>query len=241
MKREWILVMDSGKGGLWTLKEIQKLLPHKNYLYFMDSLHCPYGNKSVKFLKRHSLDIIKKLTSLYNIKLVVLACNTLSTVCYDFLCQNISVPIVKIEPYFPPKVFHKQNTLVIATTNTIKHNVKIKQYNDYQNIFVFGFDDLAKKIDMANGNYDLLQDYLKNKLSCFLNVGIKNIVLGCTHFNYIKQQLTNIFGDVKFYENSKNVAKNVKNLVKISKKSQIFEKIPQKKQKKGKILLLQKI
>lgn len=238
MKRDWILVIDSGIGGLWTLKEIQKRLPYENYIYFMDAVNAPYGNKSVKKLKKIVMNIITKISSIYKIKAIVLACNTISSVCYDYIVSNFSIPIFKIEPVYNPKLFNGQNTLLLATKNTIQKNKNLAIYENYPNIFLYGFKTIAKKIDEANGNYNILEPYLERKLRDFKNKNIKNIVLGCTHFNYIKTELKNIFGEVKFFENSKNLAKNIKKSIKKAPKTQFFAK---NKQKKGKFLLLKKI
>ncbi len=241
MEREWILVMDSGIGGLWTLNKIKKILPNENYLYFMDTLHSPYGNKSIKKLKNIAYANIKKIIDFYNIKLIVLACNTLSSVCYEYLTQKFKVPIIKIEPFFEPTEFQNNNTLVLATKSTIKHNQNLKKYFGYANIYLFGFGTLAKIIDNSKGDYKTLQNYLNKELSKFKDKNIKNIVLGCTHFNYIKHELQNIFGKVEFFENSENIAKIVKKTLKNHKKLQNNSKIISKKQKKGEFLLLQKI
>ena len=242
MGREWILVIDSGIGGLWTLNKIRTICPHENYLYFMDKLNAPYGNKSARFLKIITKRNIKKLIDLYDIKLVVFACNTLSSVVYDYIKGEFTEKqFIKIEPFVEPSLFKHSNTLVIATKNTIKRNKNLKKYAEHNNIFLHGFPSLAKKIDDAKGDYQKLLPYLKKELSSYSKLNIKNIVLGCTHFNYIKPQLKEIFGNVAFFENSENVAKNVKTLLKKTKKYQNKSSFPKKKQKNGQFLLLYKI
>ena len=109
--------------------------------------------------------------------------------------------------------FQNKNTLVLATTNTIKHNKNLNIYKDYSYIYLKGFGSLAKKIDNANGNYDLLLPYLSKALSQYKDKNIQNIVLGCTHFNYIKKQLTKIFGEINFFENSPYVANLVESVL----------------------------
>ena len=209
------MVIDSGNGGLWTLKKIKHLLPFENYLFFEDKINAPYGNKSKKQLKKIVLKNLKKLTKLYNIKLVVFACNTISSVCFDYIKQIFfDLPIIKIEPYISTKWFFGEQTLLLATKNTIKHNIKIRVYNSSKNVFVVGYKTLAKQIDCNINNLDNLLPYLNKTLKKYKHKKIKNIVLGCTHFNYIKPQLIKIFGNVKFFENSNVVAKNVKNTLK---------------------------
>ena len=215
MRKSWILVLDSGNGGLWTLNEIKKLLPNENYIFFMDVLHSPYGNKSTKKLKKIAGNAVQNFLLRFNIKLVVLACNTLSSIAYDFLVQKFqNVPIVKIEPYLNSKKFKNQNTLVLATQNTLRHNQNIKKYRHSKSIFFKGFGNLAKQIDKNSKNLDVLQGYLNFHLRKYKKHNIKNVVLGCTHFNLIKQQICAALSkNVTFFENSKFVAKQVRLLL----------------------------
>ena len=227
--------MDSGIGGTWTLEKIKQLLPNENYIFFMDKFNAPYGNKTRRKLKQLAFHHIKKITSIFDVKLVVLACNTLSSVAYEFLKQKfVNLPIIKIEPYILPRNFENENTLILATKNTIKFNKNLNRYNSCSNIYLKGFGNLAKKIDNASGNYNQIQKYLTKQLAFYKRRNIKNVVLGCTHFNFIKQQIKTALGDdIKFFENSDVVAKNVKNV--LSKLSLL-----QKTNKQGQTLFLYK-
>ena len=144
--------------------------------------------------------------------MIVLACNTASAVCYDELKkQNADLPIIKIAPYSNYKKLDILPTIVMVTNNTAKFYPKLKLIQNYKNIHLHPFAKLAKKIDDANGNFDLVLPYLKNELCKYEHMGIKNIVLGCTHYNHIRPQLKKIFGKVKFFENSSKVATKCKN------------------------------
>ena len=235
MKKSWVLVIDSGMGGLWTLNKIKEVLPNESYIYFMDKVNSPYGNKPRKKLESIADEILAKITRVFNIKLVVLACNTLSSIVYDFLTKRyINLPIVKISPFVDAKVLGKNQTLVLATKNTININADLKRYQNKDNIHLFGFGTLAKKIDKNMQNLDVLLPFLSKKLKKFKNFGIKNILLGCTHFNYIVPQLQKIFGDdVCFFENSGQVAKSV--FMELKAKNKLS------KQKGGETLVLFKI
>ena len=163
MEKKWILVIDSGIGGRWTLEKIKKILPNENYLFFMDKTHAPYGNKSKSQLLKIAEKNVTSLLKLYDIKLVVLACNTLSSVCYEHLKRTfVEIPFIKIEPYFEPEIFQNLPTLLLATKSTIKYNKRIKEYKKYANIYLKGFGNLAKKIDASNDNFQEIGDFLSN-------------------------------------------------------------------------------
>ena len=209
----WVLVLDSGIGGLWTLKKLQKSLPKENFLFFMDKLNAPYGNKSYKKLNRLVCQNVKKIREKYKIKAIVLACNTASSVCFNQLKnQNIDLPIIKIQPFLDKSKF-EGNTLILATDNTAKFCPEIKQIVDNKTIFLQSFGTLAKQIDNSNGNFDAVLPFLRQNLCKYLHMNIKSIVLGCTHYNFIMPQLKKIFGNVKFFENSQVVAKECKKVL----------------------------
>ena len=238
-KKQWVLVLDSGIGGQWTLLELEKVLPKENFLFFMDKTNAPYGNKSKLELCNIVTKNVEKAKKFFDIKLIVLACNTISAVCYDELCKKFfDTPIVKIHPFCDAKKFFGNPTLVLATQNTAKYSVELaKMAKQNKNVYVKSFATLAKKIDDANGKFDELLPYLKTQLEPFCNLGIKNIVLGCTHYNFLKSQLVQIFGDVKFFENSTIVANQARDILeRIGKLSTqkngetiIFSKLPNKK------------
>ena len=215
MKKSWILVVDSGMGGMWTLEHIKRILPNENYLFFMDRVHSPYGNKSLKTILKIAKNNMKKILKVFDVKLVVLACNTLSSIAFECLKNAYpNLPIIPISPFVDLKKIGKKPTLLLATKNTIKHNIDIKKYKNLDCVKMCGFGNLAKKIDKNMQNLDVLMPFLSKKLKIFQKNNIKNILLGCTHFGFLKQQFKKIFGnDVQFFENSDLVAKQVKTVL----------------------------
>lgn len=98
-----ILVMDSGAGGISTLKVLRKILPYEDYIYFADNKNMPYGNKSRAFLAENAIAIIKKVSEDYALKMAVLACNTLTGAAVKILREEFtSLPIVGMEPAYKP-------------------------------------------------------------------------------------------------------------------------------------------
>lgn len=214
MEKSWILVFDSGTGGKYTMEQIRKILPNENYLLFMDKTNCPYGNKPKNKLKNIITSTIKKIKQKYDLKLIVIACNTLSSMFACYL-QKIfkDTPFVFVLPSTEKQILLKP-TLFLVTKNTARYNKDLKIYKKQKNIWVLGFDNLAKMIDDCAGNYDVLQAYLNKKLKKFKNKKPVNIILGCTHFNYITKQIKKSLGyEIDFYENSQNVAKKVKQML----------------------------
>ena len=219
---KWILVLDSGIGGLYTLKILQKKMPTENFLFFMDKMHSPYGNKPANKLNKLVCDNVKKVRAMFEIKAIVLACNTASAVCYETIkAQNADLPTFKIQPYVDIKKFEDKPTLVMVTKNTARHCAELAKIESKKNVFLMSFGKLARQIDKTNGNFDMLLPFLRKKMCKYSHMNIQNIVLGCTHFNHIKPQLRTIFGDVKFFESSPKVANECK---KVLRKNHLLKK-----------------
>ncbi|WP_305084515.1 glutamate racemase [uncultured Clostridium sp.] len=203
-------VFDSGIGGVTVLKEIIKLLPNYHYLYYSDSFNNPYGDKKEEELLIITKNIVQLLID-KGCKIIVIACNTASAICKDYLRGNFDVSIIAIEPAIK-QVFDnspKGKTLVMATKGTIESEKFLKLYNSFSNdeMIIEAFPGLADLIEQDRK--EDLKIYLQKKLH-YNN--IKNVVLGCTHYPLIKNEIKEILGDVNFFEGSFGVAKKVKDV-----------------------------
>lgn len=98
LRNNSIGVFDSGLGGLSVLKEIKKLLPNESIIYFSDSLNCPYGSKSEEKIKFLSEKIVNFLVEKKKCKMIVIACNTITTLTIADFRKNFPIPFVGIEP-----------------------------------------------------------------------------------------------------------------------------------------------
>ncbi len=209
---EYILIFDSGSGGKYVLGQFEKVLPAENYIFFCDKKNCPYGNKSKEKLESIAINSIKKITEKYHIKMIIVACNTLSSMLkQEINSQFCHLPVLFIQPKISLKIL-KSPTLLIATTNTINHNKIIQKYDGNINLYLQSFATLAKKIDEQD--YEYIKKFLKQKLTKYKSSKIKNVVLGCTHYNYIKDEIKNVLGEeITFLENSKNIAIKAKKIL----------------------------
>lgn len=212
-------IFDSGIGGLTTLKEIKKLLPHENYLYYADSQNNPYGEKTNKEL----LNIVTNITDFLikkNVKIIVIACNTATTRCinklrkiYPFVTFIGTEPAIKVACN---KNF--KNTLVLATPSTIKSertNELVKKYkNDNQTITLLPCKGLAGAIEKQDQTK--IEKLLHQLLDKYQNKSIDSIVLGCTHYPHIKNNIQKMFPQAKIIDGNKGVAKQVKKQLKLN-------------------------
>lgn len=204
---------DSGIGGVTILKEAIKLLPKHSFLYYSDSKNNPYGDKDIDKLYNIVINVVDFLIS-KGCKIIVIACNTASANCVDKLRIDFpDIVFIATEPAY--KMVHdfnpNENTLVMATEGTIHSERFLKLYNKYDNhkTNLISCKGLAELIE--NGNEDEIRKYLYSKLNNYHN--IKNVVLGCTHYPLIKDEIREVLGDVKFFDSSLGVARQLKRML----------------------------
>lgn len=212
MKRP-IGILDSGIGGVTVLKEILKLLPNENYIYYSDSLHNPYGEKTKEEVFYYVDEIVKFFIE-KNCKAVVFACNTATAlVVEDIRIKYPELIIIGIEPAY--KMVHDyaqdKKTLVMATPATIESERFLNLFHHYDNghTTLLPCPGLANLIE--NGNNLEINFYLEKNLSKENHFEV--VVLGCTHYPLIKTEIINVLGDVTFYDGGKGVAQRLKYLL----------------------------
>ena len=202
-------VLDSGIGGVTVLREILKQNIHAKFIYYSDSKHNPYGDKSdvevysiVKTIVDYLLD--KGCVA------IVLACNTASAICVKKLREEYPDTLfIAIEPAYKMVYDYNPNgkTLVMATEGTINSEKFLTLFNKYdnKNTILLPCKGLAELIE--EGNDVKINQYLDDNLSKYKD--IDNVVLGCTHYPLIKKNIRRVLGDVKFFDGSSGVSKEL--------------------------------
>ena len=206
-------ILDSGIGGVTVLNEILKLLPNYNYIYYSDSINYPYGDKNTKLVIQYIDNIVNFLID-KECNIIVFACNTATALTIDIMREKYKdIEFIGIEPAY--KMVHDYNkdkkTLVMATPATINSKRFLKLYHDYdnENTILLECPNLASLIE--NNNIDKVLEYLKEKLPISENIEV--VVLGCTHYPLIKEEISSILGKVTFYDGSVGVARRLKTLL----------------------------
>ena len=214
IKEESIGLFDSGIGGVTVLKEIIKILPNENYIYYSDSKNNPYGDKSDEEIFNMCDRIVKKFIE-QECKAIVIACNTASAKAAKKLREKYPQEIIiAIEPAY--KMVHdfayEKPTLVMATKGTIESEKFHKLYEKYDNhkTYLMACKGLADIIE--EGNEEKIQLYLKNNLSKYVGK-VENVVLGCTHYPLVQEQIVQVLGNVKFFNGAPNLAKHLRDIL----------------------------
>ena len=204
-------VFDSGIGGVTVLRELIKIMPNEEYIYYSDSGNNPYGDKSQEEITKLADNIVQKLIE-RKCKCIVIACNTASAMATVELRKKYpQVLIFAIEPAYKMVWNYAPNgeTVIMATKGTIKSerfNVLYNKYNNHKTYLMecSGLADLIEK-----GEDEKIEKYLKKHFEGLEKVD--NIVLGCTHYPLIKYKITKVLNKkVKFFDGAPSLATHVK-------------------------------
>lgn len=207
-------ILDSGIGGTTILKELLKLLPQEDYIYYADSKNNPYGEKKQEELEKIVDNIVNYLVKEKTCKMIVIACNTATTRCMKKLKEKYketiligTVPAIKVACDKNYK-----HTLVLATPATIisERTEELIQENKNQNqeIRLMACEGLAHAIE--ENKKKEIKEILKTIKHKTIDFETDSIVLGCTHYPLIKQEINNFFPKIPLLDGSFGVAKEVK-------------------------------
>lgn len=206
-------VFDSGIGGLSVLRELEKILPNEDFYYYGDSLNNPYGEKSDEELFEITSGVVDYLVN-KGCRVIVIACNTATTRCMKYLREKYkdiifvgTVPAIKVACDRDFK-----NTLVMATPATIESERTMELIRDNirkdQNIYLVACPGLANAIE--NNDQEKIEAILKDTFREYKDKEIDSIVLGCTHYPFIKEDILKEMPGVILLDGSRGVAMEVK-------------------------------
>ena len=213
-ENEAIGIFDSGIGGVTVLKEILKILPNEKYIYYSDSKNNPYGDKSDEQINALCDNIVQQFIK-QRCKIIVIACNTASAKSVKHLREKYkNIPFIAIEPAYKMvyDYAYKNPTLVMATKGTIeseKFNLLYHTYDNHKTILLpcVGLADIIEE-----GNREKIKKYLKEHLESYRGK-VKNVVLGCTHYPLIQDEIQEVLGEVTFFNGAPYLAKHLKEVL----------------------------
>lgn len=174
-------IFDSGIGGINVLSCLIRKYPHNDYIYFGDTKNIPYGDKTKDELYKLARDAIQFLLT-KNVDIIIIACGTISSNCYNKLKDEYSIPIYDIVS--PTIEYLKEcsysNIGVIGTKRTIESNIFAISNKNIKMLATPSFVPIIENNEIKEKEQDII-----NELSCFKQSDI--LVLGCTHYPSLKE------------------------------------------------------
>ncbi|BGI53138.1 MAG: glutamate racemase [Candidatus Hamiltonella defensa (Ceratovacuna japonica)] len=215
-----VLILDSGIGGLSVYQEMKKLLPHIHYIYCFDNEGFPYGEKSEIFISEQIVKIMTAIQKKHFLNCVIIACNTASTIVLPILRQRFSFPVIGAVPAIKPAARITRNGVLglLATPATIKRPYTldlIKRFAKNCQVELLGSSELVYLAEKKVLGTEISINMFKKILQPWLNLQKvpDTIVLGCTHFPFIINELQQIFLNASMIHSGAAIAKRAFSLI----------------------------
>ncbi len=211
-------VFDSGVGGLSILDKIHQLLPRESLLYVADSAFAPYGPKGDEFIIQRSRHMMAFFQS-QQVKAVVVACNTATAAAVALLRQEYTLPIIGMEPALKPAATASTTGVigVLATEGTLASDKFVDLKNRFEGdieIITMPCPGLVEHIERIVPDVDAINQLLQKYMSPLLEKNVDTIVLGCTHYSFLTQQIKKIAGgDIAVIDTDDAVARRLYNVL----------------------------
>ena len=186
-------VFDSGLGGVSELREAIRVLPHEKFIYYGDNRNAPYGDRTEAEITELTLRCAHTLAD-QGVKAILIACNTATATCIERIRNELDVPVVSVEPAIKPACMQPGygKILMMATRAT----TRLQRYLDLQarmpdpsRIVNIPCPGLVERIEQGIFAEDAFDDLLDAYLSAYHTMQIDGIVLGCTHYIFIRNAI----------------------------------------------------
>ena len=217
-----VAFFDSGVGGLSVLREAVKRMPHENCLYFGDSANAPYGTKSEEEIRSLTLGHARRLYDM-GIKALVVACNTATSAAIRPLREIYTdIPVIGIEPALKPAVRSGEHprVLVMATPLTVqgsKFHRLLDQYRDWGEITALPCPGLMEYVEKGELSGPGVRSCLEKLLKPCLERGVDAIVLGCTHYPFVRPLIREIAGEnVQILDGGEGTAREMRRRIDVA-------------------------
>ncbi|MDO4762855.1 MAG: glutamate racemase [Flavobacteriaceae bacterium] len=210
-------IFDSGVGGLTNARIIKSLMPQEDFIYFGDTKHLPYGEKSKEAIIDYSINITKFLLE-RNCKAIVIACNTATSNALNEVKEEVGDRALVFDVINPvaEKVAYEihQNVGVIATKATINSKLykkSIRKFNKFINVEEMATPLLVPAIEEGFINHPISQSIIYNYLSNKKLKDIETLILGCTHYPLLMEEIKQYYGTrVRVIDSPNIVANHIK-------------------------------
>jgi glutamate racemase len=215
--KDYIGVFDSGVGGISVLKELIRELPYENFLFFGDSANAPYGEKTTEEIQHLSMNIADHLVE-EGVKAIVIACNTATSAAASLMREKYQakMPVIGEEPALKPAAEADEDRdskiLVMATPATLRLEKfqKLKKRLEYEAEFIpVACVGLAARIEKGNFEAPDLKELLQKLIGPYKGK-VDGIVLGCTHYPFVKKQIREVMGDVPLFDGGEGTARELR-------------------------------
>ena len=198
-KDDYIAVFDSGVGGISVLRQLRKIMPEENYIYYGDSANAPYGSRPTEEVRLLTLAVAEKLTTEYPVKALVVACNTATAAAIKVLRKTYpDLIVVGIEPALKLAAdsFPGGNLGVLATEVTLreeKFDNLVHRFDGGCTVYKIPAPGVVNLIEGGKNDSPEMLELLRSILDPYVGK-LDALVLGCTHYPFVARNIASIMG-----------------------------------------------
>ena len=209
-----IAFFDSGIGGLSVMHHAMKILPDEEFIFFADEDHVPYGTKPPDLVMKYVDEAFQFLLTL-NVKAIVVACNTATSVAVKEMRKRYELPIIGMEPAIKRAIdlYGDKRILVTATPITVngeKIHSLIDKLGKRDIVDLLALPKLVDFAERQDFNSNAVTDYLREQFKPYDLTKFSSLVLGCTHFNYFKDTMRELLpNNISFVDGNEGTLKEL--------------------------------
>ena len=208
-------VLDSGVGGVGVLREMARLLPGERFLYFGDQKNAPYGTRAESEIQYLALAAVDELRA-RGIKALVVACNTITSAAVEALRSRLTMPVVGMEPALKPasELRAQGKVLVLATPATLRQAKFLQLYEQYgQHALALPCPGLMEFAERGEFEGEGIDRFLKALLRPVQDEKVDAVVLGCTHYVFLKKAIAAVLPGAQLIDGNLGTAKRLQYLL----------------------------
>ena len=210
--KDIIGILDSGVGGISVLRRAVQLLPNENFLFYGDNANAPYGPRSldeIRLLSRQATDYLLSR----DIKALVIACNTITSAYAETLRAEVSIPVIGMEPAVKPASLARSGgrILALATRATLSLDRFSRLMEHYgEGVIPLEGKGLVEIVEAGRANSPEARAALGEIFAPYLDQQIDGIVLGCTHYPFLRRQIEVFFPSAQIFDGLDGTARQLK-------------------------------
>ena len=201
--RDAIGIMDSGVGGISVLRKAVELLPHENFIYYGDNANAPYGPRPLEEIRTLCAEAIGQLLN-RDVKALVIACNTATSAYASILRATATMPVIGMEPAVKPASLARSSggkVLALATRATLSLEKFSRLMDDYgEGVIPVEGTGLVELVEAGKADSPETRKALSAIFAPYRNEQIDGIVLGCTHYPFLRRQIEDFFPNAQIFD-----------------------------------------
>ena len=217
-KLKAIGVMDSGVGGIYVLNKAYRMMPHENYIFYADLGNAPYGSRPQAEIERISMAAARHLVD-QGVKALLVACNTATSAAVEKLRQQFPIPVVGVEPALKPAVEARRGgkIAVMATPATLrlpKFRQLMERCGLKEDLVALPCPGLSQMVERYGPGSPVIMEYLRELFRHTDLDQLDVVVVGCTHYSFLCDDLKHVLGDVPLFDGAQGAARQLMRVLK---------------------------